>query len=256
MTCSVCAVDPNKSKLVSSCELSLDAVDEEWEMPGFEDDDPIDDSVNLFQGSLGIAGPGVDAPVATVPKYELPFPAAAAPTVLEANLGVPSGEFWKAQTVGLDSVRGVPMGERVLNSGNLTDNDGVLGLNSAAVAFGLNSDAPALSIRGEPNGDDGAEDPGPPPLLELKPLKSAFSSTCANGSFVRCVKIDGDCARRGDGDIGLVGVAIPDLRRAGLPTVEGVRVRLNDEDRDSEPDVRGMGVGELKVCPVGATSSR
>ena len=35
---------------------------------------------------------------------------------------------------------------------------GVLGLNSGAVIFGLNSKAPALRKRGDPNGEDGTED--------------------------------------------------------------------------------------------------
>lgn len=56
------------------------------------------------------------------------------------------------------------MGERVLNSGSLTDKEGALGLNSAAEALGRNSEALALSIRGEPNGEEGAEEPGPPLL--------------------------------------------------------------------------------------------
>lgn len=41
-----------------------------------------------------------------------------------------------------------------------------------------------------------------------------------------------------------------------MPALEGVSVRLNDDDLDSEPVVRGIGVGELNVWPVGAASSR
>lgn len=141
-------------------------MEEDCDIPGFDADEAVDDELKLFHGSLGMAGPGVPTDGAvTLPKYEFPLPAAAAPTVLLANLGVPSGEFWNAHTVGLDSVKGVPTGERGLKSGIFTVNEGVLGLNSDAEAFGLNSDAPALSpalsIRGEPKGDDGADEPGP-----------------------------------------------------------------------------------------------
>lgn len=233
-------------------------------MPGFEVEDSAEDELKLFQGSLGMAGPGVPTEgIAAVPKYELPLPAAAAPTVLLANLGVPRGEFWNAQTVGLDSVRGVPMGERGLKSGSLTDKEGVAGLNSEAEAFGLNSEAPALSMRGEPKGEEGADEPAILLFLlprEAKPLcAAACSKTCANGSLVLCANTEGDCGLRGEGDMGRVGVAIPERRRAGLPAVllEGVRVRLNDDERDSDPEARGMGAGELKdVWPVGCASSR
>lgn len=56
--------------------------------------------------------------------------------------------------------------------------------------------------------------------------------------------------------MGRVGVAMPERRRTGFPTLEGVRLRLKDDERESDPDERGIGVGELNVCPVGAMSSR
>jgi hypothetical protein len=155
---------PNKSYVASSWEPSLEAVEEDCDIPGLERELAADDSLKLFQGSLGIAGP--DKPnegvAEALPKYELPWLAVVAPTVLVANFGVPRGEFWKAQTSAPDSVNGVPMGERVLKSGSLTDNEGVFGLNSAAERLGRNSEALALRIRGEPKGDEGFDDPGPP----------------------------------------------------------------------------------------------
>ena len=65
------------------------------------------------------------------------------------------------------------MSEGVEGEGEMRD--GVEGLNSGAPTFGLKSGALALSTRGEPNGEDGAEEPE----LALTPL---LSKACENGS--------------------------------------------------------------------------
>jgi hypothetical protein len=46
--------------------------------------------------------------------------------------------------------------------------------------------------------------------------------------------------------MGRVGVAIPERRKTGFPALEGVRLRLNEDERDRVPETRGIGVGELK----------
>lgn len=101
----------------SSYELSLEAVELEFEMPGTEPAELTEESLRLFQGSLGMAGgagwlelvDGRELP--TVGKYEPLCGCAsegeATPPV--ANFGVPSGEALKAHNVGLGSI-GVPSG--------------------------------------------------------------------------------------------------------------------------------------------------
>ena len=157
----------------------------------------LDESERRFQGSLGMAGGCgvVDRRGEAVPdevgKYEPWFkpPASGGPAsdgeaaAMEAevlNLGVPRGEFWKDQSDGL-SMEGVPMGERLgLNgwSGILTLSEGrepdgpiepvrrpglgiwmvgVVGLNSVAAALGRKLVAAALRVRGEANGEEGAD---------------------------------------------------------------------------------------------------
>ena len=114
------------------------------------------------------------------------------PTPPVANLGVPSGEFWNDQTVGLASDMGVPIGERgLMSSGILTDRFdglkvGMVGLNSGADTLGLNSKAPALRNRGEPKGEEGLDDIGVPFELTVK--------ICSKGSLtsLRAMCMDGD----------------------------------------------------------------
>lgn len=90
---------------------------------------------------------------------------------------------------------------------------------------------------------------------------------CPNGSWwlLACDEwlrrvMEGDCGPRGEGDNGLVGVpatpgGIPARFIASVEALVGVRLRLKDEDLDRLGPGRGVGVGELKVCPVGSTSS-
>ena len=135
---------------------------------------------------------------------------------------------------------------------------GVVGLNSVAAALGLKLVAAALRVRGEAKGDEGADVLEATLLAVLRTLPFPWSCMCEKGS--RCCRWarEGDCGPKGDGEMGLMGVVIPARLSASVEAAMALLVwapRLNEEERDMPPDFAGPD-GELKICPVGCTSSR